>query len=115
MLRRAEGGGTQGGWGQGVLMGVLAVPGQAGASGRARFLPALFAAVGEVPASLKARSLASVIDPRREEQGGGRRAGRKQAERRASPAKSSPQGSWNGSRAPGLWADDRPGDVQVKK
>lgn len=71
MLRRAEGGGTQGGWGQGVLMGVLAGPGQAGASGRACFLPALFAAVGEVPASLKARSLASVIDPRREEQGGG--------------------------------------------
>ena len=71
MQRRAEGGGTQGGWGQGVLMGVLAGPGQAGASGRAHFLPALFAAVGEVPASLKARSLASVIDPRRGEQGGG--------------------------------------------
>ena len=35
------------------------------------FLPALFATVGKVPESLKARSLASVIDPGREEWGGG--------------------------------------------
>ena len=54
-----------------MARGVLAAPGQAGASGGTHFLPALFDAVGKVPESLEARSLASVIDPGREEGGGG--------------------------------------------
>lgn len=44
-------------------------------AGGARFLPALFATVGEVPATLKARSLVSVFDPRSRGGGEGRRTG----------------------------------------
>lgn len=49
-------------------------------AGGAHFLPALFAPVGEVPATLKARSLVSVFDPRSRGGGEGQRTGRSAAQ-----------------------------------